>query len=117
MAVFAPIIAPYDPFAQDIPAQHQMPTLSHPLGTDELDAMRSRIIYGARSSLEVGVTPSGRAIGVSGFRGVIDSILMRMIETLPGASRAVAGYCPGDFAGTGMLLSPLPLGLCRTLPG
>jgi len=91
MAIFAPLVAPYDPMAQDIPAAFQMPTLSHPLGTDDLgrDTL-SRIIYGSRTSLEIGVLAIalGGAIGVvlgmvSGyFRGLIDPIIMRIIEAL-----------------------------------
>jgi peptide/nickel transport system permease protein len=111
MAVFAPLIAPYDPFAQDIPAQHQMPTLSHPLGTDELGRdVLSRIIYGARSSLEIGILAIGLggAVGVvvgmvSGyFRGAIDSIFMRIIETLLALPGLLLVIALATSLGTGM---------------
>lgn len=91
MAVFAGLISPYDPLVQDIPNAFDMPTLSHPLGTDHLgrDTL-SRLIYGSRTSLQIGVL----AIGLGGFvgvvlgmisgyfRGVVDSLVMRIMETL-----------------------------------
>jgi len=111
MAVFAPLVAPYDPLQQDIPAAFQMPTLSHPLGTDELGRdLLSRIIYGSRSSLEIGILAIGigGAMGVvigmvSGyFRGIIDSIFMRLIETLLALPGLLLVIALATSLGTGM---------------
>jgi len=111
MAILAPLVAPYDPLAQDIPASHQMPTLSHLLGTDELGRdILSRIIYGSRSSLEIGVLAIGLggAVGVvlgmvSGyFRGIIDPILMRIVEALLALPGLLLVIALATSLGTGM---------------
>jgi peptide/nickel transport system permease protein len=94
ISVFAPILAPYDPTQQVLQARNQPPvffggTWEHPLGTDQLGRdMLSRVIYGARTSLLVGVAASGFgaligiAIGiVSGYyRGWVDDIAMRGVD-------------------------------------
>ena len=90
-AVFAPLIAPYDPAQKNTRNLLKGPTLQHPLGTDELgrDTL-SRVIYGARISLEVGVIAVGIslligvALGlVAGYTGgAADSIIMRIMDGL-----------------------------------
>ncbi len=91
-AIFAPQVAPHDPYKQDFSAGN-LPPLSpdHLLGTDDLgrDTL-SRLIYGGRSSLTAGliVVALSASIGVtlgliSGFYGgVIDSIIMRLVDIL-----------------------------------
>jgi peptide/nickel transport system permease protein len=88
VAVLAPIISPYEPSAQGM-GRLSPPSAEHWMGTDELgrDAM-SRIIYGARVSLQVGAISVllalavGLAIGViAGFyRGPVDDWLMRLVD-------------------------------------
>ena len=49
MAIFAPLIAPYDPTFQDYSAVLSAPSMAHPFGTDEFGRdILSRIIYGSR---------------------------------------------------------------------
>jgi peptide/nickel transport system permease protein len=91
MAIFAPIIAPYDPYEQNLIESLKGPSSEHILGTDAFgrDTL-SRIIYGARVSLIVGfVSVFGAAIIgsilglVSGyFGGIIDVILSRLNDAL-----------------------------------
>ncbi len=90
MAVFAPAIAPYDPIKQSADLL-QPPSGRHLFGTDELGRdVLSRIIYGARISLTVGLIAVGIAgsigtiIGlISGFLGgAVDNITMRIIDVL-----------------------------------
>ncbi len=101
-AVFAPLIAPFDPFEQDIARALQNPvwgdggTWTHPLGTDNFGRdYLSRLIFGARVSLTVGFLAAsiaaviGCAIGMIGgyFGGRIDAAVMFLISTklaLPG---------------------------------
>src|SRR5688500_18987656 len=66
-AIFAPIVAPYDPTALDYTGLLQGPSTAHPLGTDELgrDTL-SRVIYGARVSLQVGIIAVGLSLLVGG---------------------------------------------------
>jgi peptide/nickel transport system permease protein len=97
MAVFAPLIAPYDPAAQSLRARLVPPmwetggSWAHLLGTDHLGRdVLSRLIHGARISLIVGVTVValaggfGIAVGlVAGYYGGrVDAILMRFVDTL-----------------------------------
>ena len=91
VAVFAPIITPYNP--DDIDRNHvlEAPSLKHPLGTDDLGRdVLSRMILGSRISLSVGFVAVGIAtlIGiflgaVSGYYGGwVDSIIMRFIDIM-----------------------------------
>lgn len=90
-AIFAPLIAPYDPLAQDLLAKFEPPSLAHPLGQDELGRdILSRIIYGARVSLTAGLaavalaTVAGTIVGlITGYAGGwVDSVLMRLMDIL-----------------------------------
>lgn len=55
-AIFAPVLAPYDPYESNLPQALQAPSAAHLMGTDELGRdILSRILYGARISLIVGV--------------------------------------------------------------
>src|SRR5207244_6919795 len=63
LALLAPVIAPHDPYAQDLgrrlipPIWYEKGTWAHPLGTDNLGRdYLSRVIYGARISLLIGVS-------------------------------------------------------------
>jgi peptide/nickel transport system permease protein len=91
MAVFAPLVAPYDPLDQNLPQKFDGPSLAHPFGQDELGRdILSRIIYGARISLTAGLaavaiaTAAGTLIGlVAGFLGRWpDSLLMRLMDVI-----------------------------------
>jgi len=88
-ALFAPVIAPYDPLLQDLGSRLRPPSADHWLGTDSLGRdIASRILYGARISLIIGVvvvasagvfgTIVGLVAGYSG--GLVDEALMRLTE-------------------------------------
>ena len=90
-AVFADIIAPYSPTAQNVALARRGPSAAHWLGTDELGRdMLSRLIYGARISLSVAIVaqllilligvPVGAAAGY--FGGWVDAALSRAIDVL-----------------------------------
>ena len=90
-ATLAPLLAPYDPLEQNYLEAMQGPSAKHWLGTDSFGRdMLSRIIYGARIALIVGVLAVGLAmvVGVtlgliSGYYGgIIDTIIMRMMDGL-----------------------------------
>lgn len=92
-ALFAPVVAPYDPAAQpDIVAlRAQSPSPAHPFGTDPFSRdVLSRVIFGARVSLGVALIATiisvtiGTAYGaVSGyFGGAIDTLMMRLLDGL-----------------------------------
>src|SRR4051812_37543253 len=62
LAIFAPVLAPWDPNRPDIKKILAEPSRSHPLGTDQLGRdVLSRMLYGARVSLAVGFVSVGIA--------------------------------------------------------
>ena len=72
MAMFAPILAPYDPIKLDVVNKFQPPSLAHWAGTDQLGRdLLSRIIYGARTALFIAVT----SVGLAGLIGVMLGML------------------------------------------
>ena len=89
LAILAPLLAPYSPYDQDLYAVLAGPSAAHWLGTDNLGRdLLSRILYGARVSLFIGIVSTflSAAIGVAvglfaGFRGgIIDAIIMRITD-------------------------------------
>ena len=90
-AVFSPQIAPYDPQAIDTYHILEPPGRAHVLGTDALGRdVLSRLVYGARISLLVGIVAVGiaTAIGMvlgalAGFYGgVVDVVIMRLVDVM-----------------------------------
>ena len=91
MAIFAPLIAPFDPDAINVKNILLPPSSSHLMGTDGLGRdVYSRMLFGARISLLVGIVAVGIAtiIGIllgaiAGFyRGWIDTIIMRLVDIM-----------------------------------
>ena len=90
-AVFAPFVAPFDPYEQNLLNTKATPSWEHPLGTDTLgrDTL-SRIIYGARTSLQVGIfailvsSSIGMLLGLTAgyFGGWTNAIIMRIMDAL-----------------------------------
>lgn len=112
IALFAPFIAPHDPIEQNLEKRLLAPCREYPMGTDDLGrCLLSRIIYGARVSLQLGVivvgiiTVIGVTLGlISGYYGgIVDEIIMRLVDVVlafPGIilALAVAGALgPGLF--------------------
>ncbi|MEE8312422.1 MAG: ABC transporter permease [Candidatus Binatia bacterium] len=102
VALAAPVLAPDDPTAQDLAAGLERPALEHPFGRDKLGRDQlSRVIYGTRVSLAVGLAAVavsaalGVTIGaVAGFAGgAVDFWIMRVVDILlafPGILLAIA---------------------------
>ena len=89
IAIFAPMIAPYDPDVQDYASILQSPSKAHLLGTDEYGRdILSRIIYGTRVSLSVGLlaqvlaTLIGVTLGALAayYGGWVDTLISRIME-------------------------------------
>ncbi len=88
-AIFAPLVAPYDPYAINVQDRLLAPSLAHPFGTDDLGRdMFSRILFGARTTIQTGVVviciaaSLGTVIGlVSGYYGgKVDLAIMRVVD-------------------------------------
>jgi peptide/nickel transport system permease protein len=90
LCLFGEVIAPHDPYAQDIRnSKFLSPSWTHPLGTDELGRdVFSRILTGTRLSLQVAAVVLGFAVvvgtivgAIAGFfGGLVDEILMRFTD-------------------------------------
>ena len=88
VAIFADVVAPYDPNAMDFEMM-ESPSLRHPLGTDDLGRdLVTRLIHGTRVSLFVGISTVLIALIIGGILGIaagyfggwIDNIIMRYID-------------------------------------
>jgi peptide/nickel transport system permease protein len=88
IAIFAPLVAPHDPLAQNFVAS-QPPTRAHWFGTDVLGRdILSRVVYGARVSVPIALLLVGLAATIGGlvgavsgyFRGIVDGTFMRVVD-------------------------------------
>jgi peptide/nickel transport system permease protein len=115
-AVFAPLLAPYDPTAQldIVRLASQPPSAAHPFGTDPFSRdVLSRLLYGSRISLAVGLgavalsISFGIAIGaVAGFLGgAIDAVLMRLVDAALAIPRLLVLILVASLWGTLGLVS------------
>ena len=91
VALLAPLLAPQDPLAQDLYGRLQPPSTSHLLGTDDFGRdILSRIVYGARISLRIGLITialaltGGTLLGlIAGYRGgFADMLIMRLMDLM-----------------------------------
>ena len=89
IAILAPVLAPYDPLAQDMTLRFQSPSAAHWFGCDSLGRdVFSRLLYGSRISLSAGAITVlisfvvGLIVGgIAGyFGGVVDDVIMRISE-------------------------------------
>ena len=121
LAIFAPLLAHSDPAAIDLMQRLTMPSSTHWFGTDELGRdIYSRIVYGARISLEVAVSVVALSLGtglllggLAGYYGgLVDTILnvflMNAFMALPGILLAIAFVA---FLGPGLLNLVLALSI------
>lgn len=91
VALLAPLIAPYDPLAQSVLQANRAPSWAHWIGTDKFGRdILARIIYGARTSMLLGVTApilagvAGTLLGVAAgyFGGWTDRLIGRLVDLL-----------------------------------
>lgn len=101
-AVFAPVLAPYDPIKVNLRGQFIVPTLPHLFGTDFYGRdVLSRVMYGLQISLVIGLVPSILAIAIGALLGLLagyyggwtDKLIMRLADialAFPGILLAMA---------------------------
>jgi peptide/nickel transport system permease protein len=125
-AILAPFIAPHDPTQRDLRARFQPPgwveggEWTYVLGTDQLGRdILSRIIYGSRVSVVVGVS----AVAISGslglllgllagyFGGVVDTITMRVADAFLGIPFIIMVIAVAGIVGGGLFTVIVILGL------
>jgi peptide/nickel transport system permease protein len=131
-AIFAPLIAPYEPNTMDILNKLKPPSSAHLLGTDSLgrDTL-TRIIYGSRTSLIVGITVIaissfvGMALGLLAayFGGAVYHIIMRAMDALMAFPMLLLALLVATLLGAGMKNVIIALGIgmisapCRLMCG
>jgi peptide/nickel transport system permease protein len=109
--IFAEWIAPYSPTANDFAAMMEAPGWAHPLGTDQFGRdLLSRIIYGARTAMIVGLSSAlvggscGLVLGVGSayFGGRTDLILQRIFDVLMAFPLIILALAVVAIFGTGV---------------
>ena len=124
-AIFAPLISPYDPYEQSLKQRLLPPSSEHLLGTDDLGRdILSRIIYGSRNALIVGVisvsiaATAGIFLGLIGgyYGGWINNILMRFVDTLMCFPAILLALVIAALLGGGMKNVMIAVGI-SLLPG
>ena len=124
-AIFAPLLAPYDPYDQELSQTLLKPSSQHLLGTDALgrDTL-SRLIFGSRNSLMVGVVALGIAavIGITmgllaGYLGGwVYTVIMRFVDSLMCFPMILLALVIAALLGGGMKNVMIALGIAM-LPG
>ena len=119
VALGAPVIAPHDPIQQNIGQRLARPSLEYPLGTDQLGrCLLSRLVYGARLSLQIGVvvvtitTLIGLVAGlIAGYAGgLIDSLVMRLADVVLAFPSVILALAIAGTLGPGLF--NLMIALC-----
>lgn len=120
IAVFAPLLAPYDPSYADFAASLSGPTKAHLLGADSYGRdVLSRIIYGTRVSLIVGLfavcvaCAIGTVLGmIAGyFGGIVDDVITRFTEMLRAIPQVVLAMALTAVFGSGIRNLAIILGI------
>lgn len=120
MAIFAPLLAPYNPNVQDYAAVMQPPSKTHLFGTDEYGRdILSRIIYGSRVSISIGIVSQilatfiGVTLGsIAGYYGgKVDMVISRTMEIFQSFPDLIFAMALMTFLGKGMLNLFIALGL------
>lgn len=120
LALFAPFVAPYDPDKPDFAAFLQMPSTAHFLGTDNFGRdVLSRIIYGTRVSLIIGVLAVvvacaiGTVLGmIAGyFGGWIDDLITRLMEAVRAVPQIILAMALTAVFGSGIKNLAIILGI------
>ena len=91
LGVFAPLVAPHDPYENNIANKFASFSLEYPLGTDQLGrCVLSRMLYGIRPTLGLAILAMLGTIGLGTlmgllagyFRGLVDEVIMRIIDVM-----------------------------------
>ena len=91
IGILAPVLAPHDPYANDILNKFAPYSMEYPLGTDHLGrCVLSRLIYGIRPTLGLalltmlGTIALGAVLGIMAgyFRGVVEEVIMRVVDVM-----------------------------------
>ena len=111
MAIFAPLVSPYDPLKQDLNSLLASPGPTHLLGTDNVGRdVLARVIWGSRVSLVAGSVSVAIAVVVGCFLGLIagysggrlDDVVMRVMDAVLSFPALVLALALGAVLGAGL---------------
>ncbi len=123
LAVFAPLIAPFDPIATSWSLVRKPPSALHWFGTDELGRdVLARVIYGTRASLLAGAISVGIALSVgvplgllSGYRGgFIDALISRITDAMLACPFLILAIALAAFLGPSLANAMIAIGVTAT---
>jgi peptide/nickel transport system permease protein len=123
LALFAPLIAPYDPIATSWTLVRKPPSALHWFGTDDLGRdVLARVIYGTRASLLAGAISVGIALCVgvplgllSGYRGgFIDALISRMTDAMLACPSLILAIAFAAFLGPSLGNAMIAIGITAT---
>ena len=123
IAVFAPLITPYDPTQQSWTSIRKPPSLQHWFGTDESGRdLFSRVIFGARASLLAGVVSISIALGLgvpigllAGYGGRwIDGLISRITDAMLAIPFLILAIALAAFLGPSLQNAMIAIGLTAT---
>jgi ABC-type dipeptide/oligopeptide/nickel transport system permease subunit len=122
-ALFAPLVAPYDPYLTDLTKVMQPPSAEHWFGTDNTGRdILSRVIYGARNTLMLGLV--GVILGgfLGGFLGILaayyrrlDGWIMRLVDVMLAFPAILIGLAVAAIFGAGLTAVVIAL-VVATIP-
>jgi peptide/nickel transport system permease protein len=123
LAIFAPLVAPYDPIVQSWAAVRQPPSVFHLFGTDDVGRdILARVIFGARASLMAGVisvaiavsigVPLGLAAGFVG--GFVDALLSRVTDAMLACPYLILAIALAAFLGPSLGNVMIAIGITAT---
>ena len=123
LAIFAPLLSPYDPVAQSWTLVRQPPSASHWFGTDDLGRdILVRVIYGARASLLAGIISVGIALSIgvpiglaAGYLGgFLDSLIGRMTDAMLACPFLILAIALAAFLGPSLGNAMIAIGVTAT---
>jgi peptide/nickel transport system permease protein len=123
IAIFAPLISPYDPAAQSWTAVRKAPSMAHWLGTDDVGRdVLARVMYGARASLLAGVISVAIALSVgvplgliSGYLGGwVDALLSRITDAMLAIPFLILAIALAAFLGPSLGNAMIAIGVTTT---
>lgn len=120
VAIFAPLLAPYSPYQQDLLHITQPPTAAHLMGTDDLGRdVLSRIIFGARVSVGAAIIPTlialiiGVPLGLltGYYRGILDDVVMRVVDAMQAFPFLILALALAAMLGPGFMNAMIAIGI------
>ena len=123
LAIFAPLVAPFDPLATSWSAVRKAPSAAHWFGTDEIGRdVLSRVIWGSRASLLAGVVsvsialalgvPIGLTAGYVG--GWLDALISRMTDAMLACPFLILAIALAAFLGPSLTNAMIAIGISAT---